>query len=132
MCEGHDEQRELEEKFTRNAVLARQALEERMQNAVRTALFAEGQKSIDNCCKTHEVAHQMTNEGVIYNPFSQQKGIQYGTVDRDTWKEHHALYGQRTQFGISYANTHPFADSKYIEVKEPHIAHKHFTPLALN
>ncbi len=131
MCEGHDEQQELEVKFTETAALARRALEERMQNAVRTALLAE-QKSIDQCCTTHEEAHNFGENTSFYNPFSAQRGIQYGTVDRDTWKEHHAPYGQRTQFGISYANTHPFRDSTYIDVKEPPIAHKHFAPLALN
>lgn len=131
MCEGHDEQQELEVKFTETATLARQALEERMQNAIKIALLAE-QKSIDACCTTHEEVHNLGEDISHYNPFSAQKGIQYGTVDRDTWKENHAPYGQRTQFGISYANTHPFGDSKYIDVKEPHIAHKHFVPLALN
>ena len=131
MCEGHDEQRELEVKFTETAALARKALEERMQNAVRTQLLADSQRSIDNCCTTHEEVHNL-GEVSFYNPFFEQNGIQYGTVDRDTWKDAHRPYIVPYVVGISYATTKAFADSKYQKVVEPHIAHKHFAPLALN
>lgn len=113
MCDGHDEQQEMVDKF----------------NLVNALQHGGKHQSTLDCCVQHETVHHHEEQ----RQYGQQpEPFRYSTVDRDTWADNKRLYAAPSVVGMSYATKKAFEDSQYRKVVEPHIEHKHFRPLALN